>query len=57
MKNCNMKKIKTIESQGENQVKATKGYGKQLAKSNKFIEKDNLPPTKQKQLFYNFIVE
>ena len=34
------KQIKTIENQGEKQIKATEGHGKQLAKFNTFVAEE-----------------
>ena len=41
------KQIKKIENLGEKQIKAIEEHGKEIAKSNAFVEKDSLPPSKQ----------
>ena len=41
------KQIKKTENLGEKQIKAIEEHGKELAKSNVFVEKDSLPPSKQ----------
>ena len=43
------KQIKTTEDQGEKQIKALKGHGKQLVKSSS--EKESLTLSKQKEIF------
>ena len=51
------KQTKAIKNQVEKQIKAAEGHGKQLGKSNGFVEKDSLSRSKQKEIFYNLIAE
>ena len=51
------KPTKTIESQGEKQIKAIEEYGKQLVKSSGFADKDSLLLDKQKEIFYKLVAE
>ena len=58
------KQTKSIEDQGKKQIKTIEGHGKQLAESNDFIQKkdinidrDSIPPDKQKKYLMNMLIK
>ena len=48
-----LKKMGTITNQDEEQIISIQEHEKQLANSNAFIQKDILPPSEPREIFYN----
>ena len=58
------KQTESIEDQGKKQIKTIEDHGKQLAESNDFIQKkdinidrDSIPPDKQKKYLINMLIK
>ena len=49
------KQIKTIEDQGQKQVKGLEEHRKQLVESNALLKRKSLPTDKRKQIFKNLV--